>query len=237
MHGQVGGKLFVKLNMDLIARSFGMIFKVTNRFRANSDSKSKSNKMKKLLLIFSVISLSALCSRAQETNFGLKAGYNSSSVKITNGTDYDTKSGFHLGGLAHIHISKYFAVQPELVFSAQGGERPGSKLQLNYLNLPVALQFMIGDGFRLQSGPQLGFLVAAESKFGDVEVKVDDIYSTVDFSWLFGAGYVFDSGLGIDARYNLGINNISDDSDFEARNRVFQVGLFYQFRNNNAKKK
>ena len=173
-----------------------------------------------------------------QTNFGLKAGYNSASVQVSNSEDWESKSGFHAGGLAHIHVSEHFAVQPELVFSMQGGKiADDNSLNLNYLNVPVMLQYMVNDGFRLQTGPQIGFLISAEREIGDVEIDVDDVYDAVDFSWSFGAGYLFSNGLGIDARYNLGLNNISDDDDFEAKNRVFQIGLFYQFRNNAGRKK
>ena len=96
---------------------------------------------------------------------------------------------------------------------------------------------MINDGFRLQTGPQLGFLVGAESKVGDVEVDQKDNYSTIDFSWTFGAGYLFPSGFGVDARYNHGISNISDVNAVEVRNRVFQFGLFYQFMHQNKTKR
>ncbi len=193
--------------------------------------------MKKLLAIaiFSCFSFSALF--AQHTNFGIKAGYNSSSVQITNSNDYDSKSGLHVGGLAHIHINKHFAVQPELVYSCQGGEAGNTKLKLSYLNVPVLLQYMVNDGFRLQTGPQVGFLVTAKQKVGDVEFDIDDDFDAVDFSWAFGAGYIFSSGIGIDARFNLGLNNISDDETFEAKNRVFQVGLFYQFKHDGNKRK
>ena len=183
-----------------------------------------------LLFIFSVL--------AQQTNFGIKAGLNVSSVKIKNGADYDAKTGFHAGGLAHIHINKQVALQPELVFSLQGGERgENNRLNFTYLNVPVNIQFMVSDGFRLQTGPQVGFLLNAEQKINDVEFDVSDVFGTVDFSWTFGASYIFASGFGLDARYNLGISDISDDSDFEARNRVFQGGVFYQFRNNAGRKK
>ena len=166
---------------------------------------------------------------AQQTHFGLKAGVNIASVAIDGGDDYSSKAGLHIGGLAHIHISQHFALQPELVFSMQGGKDDAAKLNLNYINVPLMAQYMTLDGFRLQTGPQLGILVGAESKVGDVEVDVKDDLSSIDFSWSFGAGYLFPSGFGIDARYNHGISNISDDESFEARNRVFQVGLFYQF--------
>ncbi len=187
--------------------------------------------MKKLLGVSLVFFFSLSFVRAQHTSFGIKAGYNSSSVQISDGADYDSKSGLHIGGLAHIHISSHFAVQPELVYSCQGGESGNTKLKLSYINVPVLAQYMVNDGFRLQTGPQVGFLVTAKQKIGNIEVDVDDTFNAVDFSWVFGAGYIFSSGLGIDVRYNLGLNNISDDSDFEAKNRVFQAGLFYQFKN------
>ena len=95
---------------------------------------------------------------------------------------------------------------------------------------------MFDEGFRIQTGPQLGFLVSAKKKIGDVDVDYDDAYSNIDFSWTIGAGYLFPVGLGLDARYNFGINDI-DESGFEARNRVFQVGLFYQFMHNKPAKK
>lgn len=166
---------------------------------------------------------------AQQTHFGVKGGVNIASVAIDGGDDYNGKAGVHLGGLAHIHITRQFALQPELVFSMQGGKDDNVKLKLNYINVPLLAQYMTNDGFRLQTGPQLGFLVSAERKVGHVEVDVKDDLSTLDFSWAFGAGYLFSSGFGIDARYNLGISNISDDESFEAKNRVFQFGLFYQF--------
>lgn len=192
--------------------------------------------MKKFLAAAVVMLFLLSVTRAQHTNFGIKAGYNSSSVQISDGSDYDSKSGIHIGGLAHIHITTHFAVQPEISFSCQGGERPNTKLKLNYVNVPVLGQYMISDGFRLQTGPQIGFLVSAEQEVGDLEIDIDDTFNSVDFSWSFGAGYIFDSGLGIDLRYNLGLNNISDDSDFEAKNRVFQAGLFYQFKSGGRRK-
>jgi len=187
--------------------------------------------MKFFLCSLAAIVLIAYSAAAQQTHFGIKAGVNFSSVAVDDGADFESKTGIHLGGLAHIHINPHFALQPELVFSMQGGEDDGdnSKLKLNYVNIPLLAQYMTADGFRLQTGPQLGILTSAKQKFGDVEVDADDDVSTVDFSWAFGAGYLFHSGFGIDARYNLGISNISDDESFEARNRVVQIGVFYQF--------
>ncbi len=185
--------------------------------------------MKKLFWFIATFFLSLAIVTAQQTHFGIKAGVNLASVAIDNGDDYNSKVGLHIGGLAHIHISQHFALQPELIYSMQGGKDDDTKLKLNYINIPLLAQYMTLDGFRLQTGPQIGFLTSAKSETGDVEINVKDDLSSVDFSWTFGAGYLFPSGFGIDARYNHGISNISDNEVFEARNRVFQFGVFYQF--------
>lgn len=189
--------------------------------------------MKKFLCVSVAITLLFSTLEAQHTQFGVKAGANFSKMSVDPGTNLDTKSGLHIGGLAHIHLSSQFAIQPELVFSMQGGEyEEGAqdyKLKLNYVNVPVLAQYMFGDGFRVQTGPQVGFRTSAEVKYGDTEVDLDDDYKSIDFSWAFGGGYLFKNGLGIDARYNLGLSNIREDDAYEAKNQVIQVGLFYQF--------
>jgi hypothetical protein len=186
--------------------------------------------MKIILVIILLVSLSAV-SKAQDTHFGLKAGLNISSLDVKQGVDWDAKAGFHFGGLAHVHLTPHFAVQPEIVFSQQGGEYSSDKWKINYLNIPVLLQYMTGSGFRLQTGPQLGFALSSEVKQGDIEIDNDDDVNAIDFSWSFGASYLFPGGIGVDARYNHGITTIYEPEVPEVRNRVFQLGLFYQFMN------
>ena len=185
--------------------------------------------MKKFVLILSATLLLTITNYAQQVHFGLKAGVNFSSIDQEPEFDYDSKTGFHIGGLAHIHISDRFAVQPELMYSTQGMKEPGIVTKRNYINLPVLAQFMFGEGFRLQTGPQAGFLTSAKKKIGDTETEVNDELETMDFSWVIGASYLFPGGIGIDARYNHGLTDVHEDEYYEQKNRVFQVGLFYQF--------
>jgi hypothetical protein len=198
--------------------------------------KSKPFFMKKNIVLLAAAIFSIISLKAQQTHFGIKGGLNIASVEVKDGDDYNSKAGIHFGGLAHIHVSKHFAVQPELVFSMQGGKDGDFKLNLNYINLPVLAQYMANDGFRLQTGPQIGFNVGAESKLGNVEVDISDDINTIDLAWVFGASYLFPQGIGIDARYNLGLNNINETDTFVEKNRVFQVGLFYQFMHHNKRK-
>ena len=189
--------------------------------------------MKKFLWIAASFCIFATAS-AQHPHWGIKGGLNVANLNVQHGAELDYKLGVHIGGLAHIHLSDHFALQPELMYSNQGGEQnSGSteyKTKLHYVNLPVLLQFMTGSGFRLQTGPQVGALLSAKSKVNDVEVEVDDNYKTPDFSWSFGASYVTMKGFGVDARYNHGISNINDAPGNKYKNRVFQFGVFYQFR-------
>jgi hypothetical protein len=89
---------------------------------------------------------------------------------------------------------------------------------------------MFANGLRVQTGPQLGILTSA--KFYPTaggETKIPNM-NNVDFSWTAGVGYLSPIGLGIDARYNLGISNVYENSaGAEGKNRVWQFGIFYQF--------
>ena len=169
---------------------------------------------------------------AQHVEYGIKGGVNFSNISNDAAdTKADTKTGFHLGGLAHIHLTRSFAIQPEIVYSTQGAEYSDGKLKLNYINVPVLAQYMFGRGFRLETGPQLGILTTSEFKSGHTESDVDN-FSNADFSWAFGASYLGHSGLGIDARYNLGLTDVTKSTTTDFQNRVWQVGLFYQFLHN-----
>ena len=190
--------------------------------------------MKQLLFITVVfLATQVMGQRTGTTHFGLKAGVNIANLKIENAADGDHRIGFHVGGLAHIHISRHFALQPELVFSTQGREQTINgveyKTNLSYINLPVLAQYMTGSGFRLQTGPQLGLMVDAESGVNGSEINVDENYDMLDISWTFGASYLTNTGLGFDARYNLGLSNINDLGSAQVKNRVWQLGVFYQF--------
>jgi len=188
--------------------------------------------MKTILSVILLLSLTVLAkAQSADTHFGLKAGLNISSLDVKDGVDFDSKAGFHIGGLAHVHLSPHFGIQPEIVYSEQGGKDGEDKWKINYLNVPVLFQYMTGSGFRLQTGPQLGFAVSSKIKSGDVERNIKDDVNTVDVSWAIGASYLFPEAIGIDARYNIGITNVNDAETPEVRNRVFQIGLFYQFMN------
>lgn len=189
--------------------------------------------MKKVFLLLTLV-LGSLLLRAQQVEFGLKGGLNVATISYpSTNSNVDPRISVNLGGLAHIHLSKEFALQPELLFSGQGYKQTISnvkyKTNLNYVQLPILLQYMIGTGFRIETGPQFGALLSAKYKSGDVSVDVKDQYKKIDAAWVFGAGYLIKNGFGIDARYNLGLGKINNNNNGKVSNRVFAVGVFYQF--------
>ena len=173
--------------------------------------------------------------KAKKVTLGAKGGLNIYNIHNDNGVKYDTKLGFHLGLLGHIHLDKQFAIQPELVYSAQGAKYTVAgnevKMKLGYINVPVMFQYMFDNGFRLQAGPQVGFLASAKSETNNSNIDIKDDLKKVDFALGFGAGYINPkSGFGVDARYNLGLSDINETGSVKSTNRGFQLGVFYQFR-------
>ena len=172
------------------------------------------------ILITGVASAQHGNSPSGHINLGIKAGLNMYNIHNDNNTKYDLRTGYHFGLLGHIHINSQWAVQPELVYSAEGAKNHN----LDYINVPVLLQYMFDNGFRIQAGPQVGFLVSGDNKAD---------YNSIDFALSLGVSYVVPStGFGIDLRYNHGLNDISKSSDVKSTNRGIQLGLFYIFGHN-----
>ncbi len=189
--------------------------------------------MKKVIIVTATFFL-LLQAKAQDTHFGIKAGLNASSLNYPNNSDMQSKIGFNAGLLAHIHTSsKMWAVQPELYYSSEGAKSKSNSnesLNLGYLNLPVLIQYMFDNGFRLEAGPQVGFLMSAKSKVGSTSTDVKDNMQSAVFSIPLGLGYLTTGGLGFDARYNFGISNINkSDNGPKVHSNVFQFDVFYQF--------
>jgi len=183
--------------------------------------------MKKTLMLVAVMALISMSSMAQ--TFGVKAGVNISNLKVDGdgaSASFDSKVGLAIGAFAKFNLSEEFVFQPELLFSQYGAKVIEENLKLNYISIPLMAKYYFG-GFNVQAGPQLGLLMSA--KAGDEDVK--DGMKGMDFGLNLGAGYDFENGLGIDARYNIGLSNIAEDTEDDAKllNKGFQFTLSYAF--------
>jgi len=203
--------------------------------------------MKKLILFIAVI-LFAFNAKAQDSptrdtgaiSVGVIAGVNFATINGDETENLSSLTGIHVGVVVDIPLSDMFSMQPGLVYSAQGAEYGDSegydgKFKLDYLNLPVIFKYEVADGFTLEAGPQVGFLMSATDEYespGDSgEDDLKDEVKGIDFAASLGLGYRMESGLSIGARYNIGLSEIPDDDDFDVnwKNGVFQVSLGYFF--------
>ncbi len=189
--------------------------------------------MKKLLLCAAVAVFAFTNVNAQDVKFGAKAGINFASVGGSDANDIEGitgKTAFNVGIVAKIGISEKFSVQPEIVYSSQGFkfeiESVDANGKLDYINIPIMADFKVGKGFSLQAGPQVGFVITHKIDVDNVgETELDDVGT--DFSIALGAQYELDSGLFFQARYTLGMADITPDVDIQNNVISFSVGYFF----------
>ena len=181
---------------------------------------------------------------AQDSDFGLKAGVNYSTISANEEVGAEHMLGFHAGLVAEYRLSPRFAIQPELVYSLEGTESAVTmeeedfffsseqKIKLGYLNLPVMAKFYVTEGLSLQAGPQVGYLLSGKNEYTissnlgeDLEMDesgtedIKDELKNLSLGLNFGLGYEF-SKVFLQARYHLGLTDINDfeedpDDEFE----------------------
>ena len=172
-----------------------------------------------------------------QIQFGAKAGLNLANIHVSPsepGTSFKFTPNVNAGGLAYIPLFNKFGLQPEVVYSGQGAKvesgTESGNYNIGYINVPVLLKYKDPSGFFAEIGPQIGFLLSAKAKSSGVSVDVKDSFKSTDVSGVFGIGYLTSLNIGVDARYNLGLANITKSGDeTSAKNGVIQVGVFYMF--------
>ena len=186
--------------------------------------------MKKVL--FAAVAVFAFgAANAQEVKFGAKAGLNLSNI-TGDIEDNSMKLGFQVGGFAEIGISEKFAIQPELLYSAQGTKYDGegnAKTNLDYLNVPVMAKYYVAEGFSIEAGPQIGFLLSAKDKYDGGEDDIKDFLNSTDFSFNFGAGYDVTENINLGLRYGLGLNDLNKEGEGSIKNSNFAFAVGYKF--------
>ena len=200
--------------------------------------------MKKLLLSI-VIVLFSIRGHGQETKFGIKGGMNLSLF----GNDVRSKVGFQVGGFSKIKLAESWYVQPEILYMVQSVERDNvtivyqgfsytgsGAVKMSYLFLPVVFQYYPMKFVFVESGLQVGILLAANAKALDLdrqyEMDVKDEFKKVDFGFNIGTGYEFNDQLSLAIRYYVGITKMANSEyvrDFYNRNSILSLSAAYSF--------
>ena len=179
------------------------------------------------LLVLAQVSL------AQFT-IGVKAGTNISKVDGKSFSD-EFKYGYHLGGFATIPLGSRLAIQPEVLFN-QMNSQTGTEfsdiyenavsgvtnVKLNYLSIPVLLNYKLGSLISLQAGPQFGILLDQNKNLLE---NGKQAFDKGDFSMLGGVQLNI-AKLRLSGRYFVGLNNINDiDNQDQWKNQGWQLSL------------
>jgi hypothetical protein len=187
----------------------------------------------KSLALLTIASALTTGSFAQGFHVGVKAGANLFKVDGTAMKDEFT-FGYNLGGFAEINFSDKVGIQPEVMWN-QTNYRTGNnfsdiypegtndvKGKLNYLSIPILLNYNVAKFFTLQAGPQFGILIDQDKT---LLKNGQEAFKNGDFSMLGGVQLNIGS-LKLGGRYVIGLANINDiDNKEKWKNQGFQVYL------------
>ena len=163
---------------------------------------------------------------SQGLDLGVKAGANF--ANITDASNFESKTGFLAGVFLGIKFNDKIAIQPELLYSQQGADFDFGEFDLSYVNVPVVLKYYLVQGLNIQVGPQFGFVVDDKISFDNIAEGAEEAYdaNSFDTSGVVGLGYDFPFGIRVDARYNFGLTEVSDNG---GKNSVVSLALGFSF--------
>ncbi|MGZ5247606.1 MAG: porin family protein [Flavitalea sp.] len=171
-------------------------------------------------------------SHAQGFHLGLKGGANL--VKMESKSfKQGFESGYNFGGFAEINFSKKLGIQPEVLWNqtnTKTSEKFGDlydegiselkNVKLNYLSIPVLLNFSPSKTVTFQAGPQFGILL---NKDQDLLQNGKAAFKSGDLSMLGGVQLNL-GGFKVGGRYAVGLSNINDiDNQEQWKSRSWQL--------------
>jgi len=190
---------------------------------------------------------------AQGVTVGAKVGVNFADLSAEGDDDPDeanfdmgNKIGFVAGGFVEVPFAPQFAFAPEVLFTQKGakgdldfdGDEYTASLNVTQVQVPLLFKANFSGGSVrpfVVVGPAFGFTAKADSKlkfngedFDEEDIK-DDVES-VEFSLVFGGGVRFGNAT-VEARYDLGLNDLDKQELVEGKTRTFSILFGFSFGN------
>jgi hypothetical protein len=190
--------------------------------------------MKTKLLSLLVVFFASQSLMAQ-FHIGAKAGANISKIDGKSFKE-EFRYGYHVGAFAEIGLGEKFAFQPEVLFNQISTTvdssyrniyqnvftKDQSKVKLNYLSIPLLLNYKFIGPISLQAGPQFGILIHQDKNLLE---NGEEAFKKGEFSMLGGV-QVSLSKFRVSGRYVVGLNNINDiDNRDKWKNQAIQISL------------
>ncbi len=193
--------------------------------------------MKKFILFFLFIVPSISILAQPVLDLGIKAGLNNSKVTFRK-SEFTSESILktHIGAFGRVGFGNIY-VQPEVYFSAKGGEVLESgpnaservaRFDFNNVDVPLLLGFKLIDGessnVRIMAGPVFSFIASKDVDDHDnfSQQYLKDHY----FGYQYGVG-VDVWNFFLDVRMEHGANNLYSypNEDINGKNQTFMVTL------------
>lgn len=187
--------------------------------------------MKTKLISLTLVLFVCTASFAQLT-FGIKAG--ATMNKITGKSFNEEFSfGYHAGAFATVGLGKKFAIQPEVLFNQVNVDTSSNfssvyqfnhvnHIKLNYLSIPILLNYKLANILSLQVGPQFGVLIDQNKS---LLKNGGDAFKKGDLSILGGLQLKL-LKFRVYGRYAIGLNDISNiGSSDKWKNQSVQFGV------------
>lgn len=177
-------------------------------------------------------------------NFGIKAGLNISTFNDDEFFNADSQTRLHLGVLAHYQFTRRIGLQGELLYSMKGARADEFSIfkdytiDLNYLSLPVMIQFALGNRLNIELGPYVAVLLNSRQSFQELDASLEnfdvseDDVNYVDVGAAAGIVYTASSGVGVGLRYSQGFADALGKDFFRSAsgaNSVIQLSAYYNF--------
>jgi hypothetical protein len=166
-------------------------------------------------------------------HIGAKAGANIIKVDGKSFKD-EFRYGYHAGGFMEIGLGRKFSVNPEVLFNQYSTTVDSNfnhiyqnvfnsgNIKLNYLSIPLILNYKLIGPLSLQAGPQFGVLI---DKNKNLLQNGQSAFKSGDFSMVGGAQVKL-SMLRITGRYVVGLANINDiDNQDKWTSQGFQLSV------------
>lgn len=177
--------------------------------------------MKKIIILLFVLA-NTVNLKAQGFSYGIKGGYNYSTIRAKNLNNIDGQDGFHAGVFANLSAI-LIQVQPELLFSQRGYEiENGNDIRMNYLEAPVLLKVKVFPFVTVDAGPQFSYLINTKELSDNIVNPGMPSFKDTDLSAVIGTSLNVWK-LGASLRYIHGFSEL--ESTNNSKNSMFQLSL------------
>ncbi|MFT3680955.1 MAG: porin family protein [Ferruginibacter sp.] len=190
--------------------------------------------MKTVVLSVATFLFFASAANAQGIHAGVKLGANMNKISGQSFKDKFTY-GYNAGAYLQVGLGKKWSIQPEVLFNQVSADTSDqfsalyhingdklSKVKLNYISIPILLNYKLSNFISLQAGPQFGMLMSQDKTLLQ---NGKDAFKQGDFSMVGGVQLTL-VGVKLFGRYQVGLNNINDiDNKDKWKNQVIQLGV------------